>query len=115
MRKYLSLYGEVGRREWWLRYFLPGMLLLVIPILPGDAAFGANWVLYLGLATVGTYIQMAGTAKRARALDRAPLGCLVVLVPHVGPLVASVVYGLPADKESRPPRGQLEDEVIGSA
>src|SRR3954454_21825520 len=93
---YLSPYGKISRREWWLHYFLPGTVIQIVTgliDLPESSDYDFLGIFILIALLAATYFVLAGTARRARALNRTPLGSLVIFVPLIGTIIAMIVYG----------------------
>lgn len=97
MGRYTSIYGTISRKEWWLRYVLPSVLVCV-PLLflaRGHPSEDLQFLLFLAGAFFWV-ATLAGGAKRARAMGRPPWMTLGMLLPGVGILFV-LYFGVGAD------------------
>lgn len=88
---YLSLNGRISRRDWWLRWYLPGVILCTaVVVLTPRQEFGWSMQV-LWLLVIWPFIAVC--AKRCHDRGRSAWFLLLTLVPIIGYLWMVVDLG----------------------
>lgn len=111
---YTSFQGRIGRKTFWLYFFLPVLFLLIIhPAKPIGLMTMAEAVFALLCIVIVLPCYCAGMAKRLHDLGKSGWWMLIAFIPFIGILFTIIVMGIIAGDNTTNKYG--EPEVIKNA